>query len=141
MRRRDLKKMDRANSLDHDVWDKISDIKSVNSHHHNDFLDNIEEFKDKNRFDDSIMSEMDQNKDKDADDISVASNSKFHDILTHGENKVSRRQHFPFLQNLNHCLSNFEIMNQPIEYDNSDAKSISSFNSSKLSGHKRKTII
>lgn len=94
VRRRDMKKMNRSPSLDNDLWEKISDLKSTHNNHNVDFLENIgTPEKEKNNemycVEPSFISEIDQNKDNDLDNISVGSNNKFNELMTNAENQVS----------------------------------------------------
>jgi hypothetical protein len=143
VKKREAKALKNYPSHEHEMWDKICEIKSQADNNNVHFLNDIDNhMKEKNPYmssidNHSLISDMDHHKEGCHDDISIGSNRKFSELLNQNNEKLLQNPlSSPFLQSSN---SNFETMNNK---DISDLKSISSFNSdNKFSGKKRQKLI
>jgi hypothetical protein len=91
VRKRENKALRQVSLLDHEIWEKLSDSKSIHANDNIDFLENLHKDKDAYLYscDNSVISEIDHPKDRSMDNISVGSNRKFTELLSHQENKLS----------------------------------------------------
>ena len=143
LKSKDSRVLQQSSLLDNeplDLWDKISEAKSNPEPNNMGIIEQLESVdKDKNNYlyncSQSILSDIDIDKDRSMDNLSVGSNRKFSDILNGHENKISLCQPLPFL---NPSGNQFEDHKNK---DMSDCRSVSSFSSEhKMCGMKRQRI-
>jgi heat shock transcription factor, other eukaryote len=129
---------------ENDIWERLSEIR-LNRDDDNivliEDLDNKEDVKHTHQFDcdRSMLSDIEVEKVKQADEESVGSNRKYSELISNHENRISLRQPIQFLPS---CVNSFDLGSQNNdEHEDDEDNSVSSFSiENQFCGYKRQKI-